>query len=116
MAHSSISGCLLPEGREREILVILIEEVTEVIQEATKMLRFGVTSFKPGQEYDDIDRLSHEVGDFLVMLGMAELAGLVRPESVSFGRDRKRRQLAKFMRSVGPEPIADPDDSPAKKI
>lgn len=94
-----VSPCPLPSDREREILVILIEEAAEVQQRATKMLRFGVDEIQPGQPWDNANRLSFEVGDFLEMLAMAERARLIRPDSIRIGQERKRQQLAKFMQT-----------------
>lgn len=50
-----------------ELLVILMEECAEVIQAASKCLRFGFTRYQP--EYGNNDKvLAAEIGDLLAMV------------------------------------------------
>lgn len=92
-----ISPCAPPEGWEREIITIAIEECAEVQQRATKSLRFGVMEVQPGQPCTNAERLGEEVGDLLEVLDMMMNAQLICQEAVTRGRINKRRQLAKFM-------------------
>lgn len=94
-----VSPCAPPTAHQREILEILIEECSEVIQRATKMLRFGVNETQPGQPYDNEARLSHEVGDLLIVIGLATASGLAREADIDFGAENKKRQLAKYMQT-----------------
>lgn len=92
-----VSPCPPPTPYEREVLEILIEECAEVIQRATKMLRFGVLEVQPKQDLNNAQRLSREVGDVTLMLDMAVEAGLIDEVEVEIGRNNKKRQLAKYM-------------------
>lgn len=47
-----------------ELLILLIEECGEVIQAATKCLRFGWDRFQPGYGQNDVV-LGSEIGDLL---------------------------------------------------
>ena len=105
-----ISPCQPPNPVEREVLTILGEECAEVAIElatvlgriqvrASKMLRFGILEVQPGQPHDNVDRLSHEIGDLLVMLQIAESIGLIRTAAVDAGQEHKRQQLAKFFQT-----------------
>ena len=90
----------LPTEREREILTILIEEAAEVQQRATKLLRFGRDEVQPGQELTNAERLSREIGDMEVMIGMAADIGLVDATIVRERAARKRQKLAKYMQTA----------------
>ena len=88
-----------PEGHQREVATVLIEECAEVQQRATKLLRFGVQEIQPGQDLNNATRLGMEIGDLLEVVDLAITAGLVSPASIELGRTNKRRQLAKFMQT-----------------
>jgi len=83
---------------EREVLVILMEECAEVIQAASKLVRFGKEN-RPDNGKSNIYTLSAEVGDLTVMVQMAKAAGLVRDTAVADGIQRKRERLAHFMQT-----------------
>lgn len=99
MSDKFVTPCKLPSEYERELLTILIEECSEVQQRATKLLRFGGAEIQPGQDYNNIERLSHEVGDLRQMLALAQDAGLLNGQRVAEGMRRKSAQLAKFMQT-----------------
>lgn len=99
MTEKFVSPCPPPTPFEREILEILIEECAEIIQRATKMLRFGVNEVQPGQGFDNAARLSHEVGDMAKVLELAEDAGLVIGSEIRKGMIHKEGQLAKYMQN-----------------
>lgn len=94
-----VSPCPLPSEAEREILNILIEECAEVVQRATKMLRFGRDEVQEGQPNSNAVRLSKELGDLAVLIEMAEAAGLVDRSVIEERKPRKREKLAKYMQS-----------------
>lgn len=96
------SPCPLPAPHEREILTVLIEEAAEVIQRATKMLRFGVAEIQPGQSLTNRERLSLEIGDLLTMIDRAVALDLINPNFVQDGRQRKKEKLAIFLQSEWP--------------
>lgn len=99
MSEKFISPEPPPEGREREILTILIEEAAEVQQRATKSLRFGVVEIQPGQQLTNAQRLGLEIGDFMEIVELAAGLGLVDREAITIGRVGKKRQLAKFLQT-----------------
>lgn len=97
-----------PTAHQREVAELLIEECAEVIQRATKLLRFGVEEVQPGQPLDNADRLSLEIGDALEVIDRAVRAGIARPPAIGQGRENKRRQLARYMQTTPPPEPGDP--------
>jgi hypothetical protein len=87
----------LPEGLDRELLTILIEECAEVQKRATKALRFGLEEIQPGQNFDNIQRLSMEIGDVQETLRRCIEEQIVCPEGIDAGMERKSKQLDKFL-------------------
>lgn len=94
-----ISPYPLPTAREREILVILIEECAEVQKRATKALRFGLGETQPGHSYDNSGRLSLEVGDVLTTIDLARNEGILQATAIAEGKAHKLEQLAKYMQT-----------------
>jgi len=88
-----------PEGLERELLTILIEECAEVQQRATKMLRFGVNEAQPGQPYTNAERLSVEVGDLSHLVRRCIDARLLDGVLVLRASEAKREKLDRFLQS-----------------
>jgi len=88
-----------PTEREREVAEVIAEEAAEVIQRATKLLRFGVHEVQPGQPYDNAWRLGLEIGDLVEIVELAVAEGLVQRDAIAAGRSRKRRQLATFLQT-----------------
>jgi len=95
-----VSRFPLPTPREREILTILIEEAAEIQHRATKALRFGLQEVQPGQNYNNADRLAHEVGDLEEVVKLAEDEGLLQEIAITAGRFSKRKQLEKYMQTA----------------
>lgn len=88
-----------PNEYEREVLNCLIEEAAEVIQRATKMLRFGVHEVQPGQPLSNRQRLSLELGDMEAVLHLAAKANLIDRPGIDAARQRKHEKLRKFMQT-----------------
>ena len=89
----------LPTAREREILVILIEECAEVQHRAAKALRFGLCEIEPGQKLNNTNRLSNEAGDLMGVIEMAKTEGVLSAYRVALGMLDKRDRLAKYMQT-----------------
>lgn len=87
----------LPTPYERELLTILIEEAAEVIQRATKLLRFGATEIQPEQSFSNRERLSLELGDMAAVLTLLAERELVVENMVKYGSARKHQKLRDFM-------------------
>ena len=54
----------------KEALIILAEECAEVVQECTKLLRFGLN-------VDDVQNLNKEIGDVLALVEYLNNQGLI---------------------------------------
>ena len=46
------------------LLICLIEECAEIIQRVCKAIRFGMDEIQPGQDLNNLERISQEVDDF----------------------------------------------------
>jgi NTP pyrophosphatase (non-canonical NTP hydrolase) len=73
---------------DQELLTILMEEAAEVIQEASKCIRFGVDG--------NMAHLEKEIGDFMCMIEL-----LHEHDHISFNRlerfvEEKRNKLKKY--------------------
>lgn len=98
-----VSPCAPPEGFEREVLTILIEECAEVIQRATKALRFGQDEVQPGQPWSNNCRTSQEIGDLYATINLATRHGIVSPGCIADAMERKARKLAIYMQTETPD-------------
>ncbi len=81
---------------QNEVLVVLIEECAEVIQAATKCLRFGWDRNHPGYGVNH-EVLAKELGD---LLGMADQLPL-RQDVIKDFRDMKLRKAERYKREYG---------------
>ncbi len=82
--------------REREILIVLMEECAEVTQAASKLLRFG----KENRPVDGLNNslvLSAECGDLRRLLDMVREAGITDHEIETVHYVRKAERLLRFM-------------------
>lgn len=86
---------------EREVLVILMEECAEVIQAASKMIRFGKEN-RPNSCITNSHELSLELGDLGHMVDLASRAKLITDEGMFQGESRKRERLLKYMQTTAP--------------
>jgi hypothetical protein len=83
---------------DRECLTWLIQEASEVIKQATKLLIFGKHAAHEGVDYDNVRLLGLEVGDFLAVQNWAGDLDLVQMEHVRAGLERKMEKLPIFSR------------------
>lgn len=67
-----------------ELMVILMEECSEVAIEAAKMIRFG---------YDNNQKLESEVGDLMCMLNLLHEWDLISWNNVDACAEAKREKL-----------------------
>lgn len=84
---------------ERELLVILMEECGEVIQAASKLIRFGKEN-RPDTGFSNSFVLGAEIGDLERVILMVIENDIVTLTSIEEGRQRKRERLAQFMQTV----------------
>jgi len=71
---------------QEETLVILMEECGEVIQECSKILRFG----------NDASKLTKELGDLLCMIELTTNHLDISEEDIEESYKEKREKLKKF--------------------
>lgn len=99
MAERFITPAPLPSEREREILNIIIEECAEVQHRACKALRFGLAEVQPGQDLNNAERLSDEIGDLGAILNLADDEGVISEDRVLAAGSAKREKLKTFMQT-----------------
>ena len=81
--------------KQREILVITQEECAEVIQEISKIFRFGITeAHKDGMLHQE--KLETEVGDLLCMINLMTQHGLIRSDQVTTAIENKQIKLKQW--------------------
>lgn len=80
--------------KQREILVITQEEAAEVIQEISKVFRFGIDELhKDGMTHRE--KLQLEIGDLLCMIDLMIDHGLVDPVQIKVAQQSKILRLTK---------------------
>jgi len=89
----------LPTDRERETLIILMEEALEVVHRASKALRFGLSEIQPGQPYTNAARISREVGDFFAVAALAVEEKTLFESDIMSNHAVKGGKLAKYMQT-----------------
>jgi hypothetical protein len=83
--------------RQREVLVITQEESAEVIQEISKIFRFGIDQpHRDGMSHRA--KLETEVGDLLCMIDLLIENRLIDPTTVEIARQNKIDKLKKYSR------------------
>ena len=81
--------------KQREILVITQEECAEVIQEISKIFRFGITeAHKEGMLHQE--KLETEVGDLLCMINLMTQHELIRSDQVTTAIENKQIKLKQW--------------------
>ncbi len=81
--------------REKEILVIAQEECAEVIQEISKIFRFGIdNTHKSGVKHRDV--LEMEVGDLQCMINLLIEHNIVSKNGVDVAVGIKQQKLKKW--------------------
>lgn len=83
--------------REQHLLTILAEECAEVVQRATKAIRFGLDESQPGQR-DNRKRLENELGD---LLGMVDMLGLTPSAERRAAKPERVEHYMKLSREQG---------------
>lgn len=88
-----------PEGLDRELLTIMVEECNEIAQRGTKALRFGVMEIQPGQELTNEQSIARELGDLVATVERLQERGLISTDDIEAGRQAKHRKLDVFLQS-----------------
>lgn len=83
------------DSRQREILIITQEEAAEVIQEISKVFRFGIDdSHRDGMTHRQ--RLTTEVGDLLAMIDLMLDSKMIDPAQLEMAKQAKTAKLRKY--------------------
>jgi hypothetical protein len=93
---------VLPTPFESELLGILAEECSEVIQRAIKIQRFGLLEQQPGQPLTNRERFSEEIGQLFYMIEIADRFGLIDQLQCQVGLTNKLDALKKYMQNEPP--------------
>jgi len=81
--------------KQKEILVIAQEEAAEVIQEISKIFRFGIDSMhRDGMTHRE--RLVTEIGDLLCMINLMVDHGLINRDQIDRASQYKITKLQKY--------------------
>jgi NTP pyrophosphatase (non-canonical NTP hydrolase) len=81
--------------RQREIMVITQEEAAEVIQEISKIFRFGIDdSHRDGMTHRE--RLTTEVGDLLAMVDLLIDSRVLDPSMIEMAKQAKTVKLRQY--------------------
>lgn len=81
--------------QQKEIMVIAQEEAAEVIQEISKIFRFGIDK----QHRDGLthrQKLASEVGDLLAMIDLMVDSRLIDPDAIEMAKQAKVQKLKIF--------------------
>ena len=83
---------------EEQLLIHLIEELQEIGQMATKIMRFGPDSYHPDDETKttNVDLLSREIGNMLYIQSKLELLGYINNDEVNRGIYEKKQNMKKY--------------------
>ena len=83
------------DSKQREILIITQEEAAEVIQEISKIFRFGIDdSHRDGMTHRQ--RLTTEVGDLLAMIDLMLDSKMIDPAQLEMAKQAKTVKLRKY--------------------
>jgi len=83
------------DDKIRETLVITQEECAEVIQEISKIFRFGIDEMhKSGMVHRE--KLNEEVGDLLCMIDLLKEQGLLNQQDLDLAKEKKIAKLKIF--------------------
>jgi len=107
MTIKFITPELLPTPHENELLIILNEECTEIIQEclkiqhlASKVLRFGLNEIQPGTVLSNVDLLGAEIGDFMAVVNRLYDQNVHAQDLDDWASERKEKKLEKYIQTM----------------
>jgi NTP pyrophosphatase (non-canonical NTP hydrolase) len=92
---------------QEECLNILQEECSEVIQAASKIKRFGLTSFHPDDPLclTNLENLETELGDVLALIDMCKHAGIgITDQGLGQAKAKKMARLGMWMHTWSQSP------------
>lgn len=83
-------------NKSQEIMSILQEECSEVIQAVSKINRFGIDNYKPGKPKTNREHLEEELGDLLAMIELLENDGVISRPNMEIAKTAKFEKLKKW--------------------
>lgn len=84
---------------ERELLTKLVEEASEVIKEACKMLNHGKLAIDDnGFQYNNVKKLSVETGNFLNMVELCRNSDLIDGQITQESWGHKRNEIWQYLK------------------
>lgn len=82
---------------EAEVLALLAEECSEVVQAVTKILRHGLLSEHPATGERNIEALSRETGQVLAVIDILYKYDLLRGPTVALAHATKMVSLPRYL-------------------
>ena len=83
------------DDKIEEILTITQEEAAEIIQEISKIFRFGIdTDHRDGMSHRQ--KLTTEIGDFLTMIDLLKDHRIIDPTNIEIAKQAKVAKLKKY--------------------
>lgn len=104
MSERYVSPHAKPTEAERELLIILAEECSEVIKDVAKWLRFGAKDIDP-EKSDAITndvRVALEVGDIFEVVRRIQAKGMISGYDIDKGARQKQERLDRFLQYQKP--------------
>jgi NTP pyrophosphatase (non-canonical NTP hydrolase) len=86
----------MTDNKLKEIAGILQEECAEVIQAVSKVNRFGLDNFKPGNLKTNRQHLEEELGDLVAMINLMCETKLVDERSIEAAAHAKLEKLKQW--------------------
>jgi len=86
----------MTENQFKEIMGILQEKCAEVIQAVSKVNRFGLDNFKPGNIKTNRQHLEEELGDLVAMINLMCETKLVNEHSIEAAAHAKLEKLKQW--------------------
>jgi NTP pyrophosphatase (non-canonical NTP hydrolase) len=83
-------------NKSQEIMSILQEECSEVIQAVSKINRFGIDNYKPGKPKTNREHLEEELGDLLAMIELLESIEVISRDNLEVAKTAKFEKLKKW--------------------
>lgn len=87
----------MQDKAKAERLVLLMEEASEVIQDAAKIMRFSDTNFHPISGVSNVESLEKEIGDVLAAIDLLVFAGDVDLDRIEDARKKKHTKVRQWM-------------------
>lgn len=87
------------------LLTVLMKECGEVVQAASKVIRFGAHAYGPETTETNAETLTKELGDLYAMMEMIQQYDDFRPVQGAHIREKKNRVLSYMKQACGEEGV-----------